>query len=458
MLNVSTVKCCSNQAKSTLENNTKVSTKKIVEHTIGFVPELVCPSAILYSLNSSKIQYLNNLAQGLSKELGVNISPEQLSFVMTKEELLTELPKLKEENYVASEYNLENGIFQADLHSHSNNSDGRISVETILDEAAKYGDQLNSINGKSFILAITDHDGINGVKEALKIIVHNPNKYKNIKFIPAAELSFIIPSDEDSERYAMYKHASQFPELLIYGINPYSKNTQDFFDNVYQKRKQKITDAFNLARKLHPGYTYDENRFNPKQIYFMYTQNFRLYNYLRMETILQSFAEQYGNKQEFIDNYYSFLNKFRCYSNLSSLIYYTEMEKLNFKIPAHDMELEELIYPKHKSLDEIDNKYEKSFFDIVRYADKENAVLGFAHPVYTIQNFGEDNKFEKMKHLIEVSNGRLLMSEHYHQAYQIGRDIFSKEELDRYNQILDELNLLKFGGRDNHEPIFLRLQ
>ena len=145
--------------------------------------------------------YLKKLASGLSKELNKPVSADSLSSIMTKEEILEELPKLSEQNYIATKENIENGMFQADLHSHSLHSDGKASVQTILNDAADYADKLNAKTGKKFIFALTDHDKIDGVKEALKIIAENPEKYKNVRFIPAAELSFIIPCEEGSDRY-----------------------------------------------------------------------------------------------------------------------------------------------------------------------------------------------------------------------------------------------------------------
>ena len=44
----------------------------------------------------------------------------------------------------------------------------------------------------------------------------------------------------------------------------------------------------------------------------------------------------------------------------------------------------------------------KNFNDIVNYADKENAVLGFAHPAYTIQNFRKENQLKNMQYLINI--------------------------------------------------------
>jgi len=101
-------------------------------------------------------QYINQLAKGLSKELGQNITSKHLKSIMTKEELLKELSKMNEQNFVASAENIKNGTFLADLHSHSHYSDGTIKIKDFLDQAVEYGNKLNKINGKKFIVALSD--------------------------------------------------------------------------------------------------------------------------------------------------------------------------------------------------------------------------------------------------------------------------------------------------------------
>ena len=146
-------------------------------------------------------EYSKKLSAALEKYLGKKIEPESLSCVISGEELLKELPNLKRENFVPSVQNIKNGIFLADLHSHSNFSDGKGEVKEILDNVAKYADKLNQINGKKFIYALTDHDGCEGVKKALSLISQNPQKYKNVKFVTASEISYLIKSNKTSNPY-----------------------------------------------------------------------------------------------------------------------------------------------------------------------------------------------------------------------------------------------------------------
>ena len=77
--------------------------------------------------------------------------------------------------------------------------------------------------------------------------------------------------------------------------------------------------------------------------------------------------------------------------------------------------------------------------------------MGFAHPAFTMQNLLEKDMLEGMNNFIKRSNGTLKLAEKYHQAYPFGNSI-SHEELEKYNKILDQLNLVYMGGRDNHTP------
>ena len=73
---------------------------------------------------------------------------------------------------------------------------------------------------------------------------------------------------------------------------------------------------------------------------------------------------------------------------------------------------------------------------------------------FTMQNFAPEKQFESMKQLIKESGGQIKLSEKFHQAYPIGTEI-STDEIKQYNKILDDLNLLNIGGRDNHTKIFI---
>lgn len=171
---------------------------KPINHAVKFPTDIALGALIggLLIYKTSKINvrecshYLKSLATGVSEMLGEKINPKSLACVMDKSEFVSEILKLKKQNYVYTPENIKNFGFMADFHMHTNHSDGNISVGNLLDEITEYGNKLFARTGKKFMFSITDHDSVAGVKEALGIIAKNPEKFRNVRFIPGVELSF----------------------------------------------------------------------------------------------------------------------------------------------------------------------------------------------------------------------------------------------------------------------------
>ena len=413
-------------------------------------------------VNSYKVR----LAADLSKELGQKILPKNLKSIMSNSTLVKELSKLKEENFIASADNIKNGTFLADLHSHSNFSDGLASVETILNDAAKYGDKLNKMKGKKFIFALSDHDGVDGVKEALKIIAKNPKKYENIKFIPAAEISFVIPCQKNSERFKKFGSDVQMPEMLVYNINPFSKTTENFFAQIYDARKSQIFKAIEECNFYYHNSNLSALEFKKlftepdKKLCFL-NQHWRIWNYIHTKSRVAEMAKEMKLEPNALyEKIVKELKQEKKYMNPYELNEYIKNKNIQTNSKMIDENLKpiiiEKIFPKKISETEVDKGFEIDFRDIVRYAKQENAFLGFAHPGFTMQNFTKENCLSEMKKIIDECKGRMMFAEKYHQAYPIGKEI-TESELKEYNEILDKLKLINIGGRDNHKSEFIRL-
>lgn len=449
--------------KSSLQSKTnhKIVVDKKVSAIVGSSVGAILAGVAIYAHRNN---YINTLARDLSKELNKKVTAKDLSSVMTKEEMLREIPKLTEQNYVASAKNIENGTFLADLHSHSNYSDGQITVENLLNQAVEYGNRLNKINGKKFIFTLSDHDGIDGVKEALKLIAKEPQKYKNVKFVPASEMSFAIPCDKNSSRFKRYNSDVQVAELLVYDINPFSKETEKFFSNIYNKRTRQIEIAIEEANKLKGENIFSAEEYknyytNPDKKPFFYNQHWRLFNYLQTKNRASDMAKEmnqdadklYNNLLYKLHQQKSHFTPYELDKYIKTNEIKTNTEYLNSNITK---KLEETIFPKKLNETTVNANFENSFDEIIQYAEKENAVLAFAHPAFTMENFSKDKILDGMKTLIKKSNGKIKFAEKYHQAYPYGKTI-EKTEVDFYNKVLDELNLIPLGGRDNHKPKLL---
>ncbi len=107
----------------------------------------------------------------------------------------------------------------ADLHIHTNKSDGIHSVEEIFKKAKEQ--EISAI-------AITDHDTVAAIEEAMEYA-----KFFNIEFVPAVELS------------AMFEER----EIHIVGLYIDWKNN-DFINHLLYFQKKRVERAINIVKKL----------------------------------------------------------------------------------------------------------------------------------------------------------------------------------------------------------------
>lgn len=98
-----------------------------------------------------------------------------------------------------------------DLHLHSNNSDGSATVKELVDTVIKSGIK---------IFALTDHDTVNGIREAEKCVP------EGTKFIKGVELTCRIDNINC--------------HILGYGINPETKELTELVELGKKLRRQKL--------------------------------------------------------------------------------------------------------------------------------------------------------------------------------------------------------------------------
>ena len=134
--------------------------------------------------------------------------------------------------------NVINGNYRANLHIHTQYSDGKLTVKELLDKSAEYADKIaeknisegRCVSHNPFTIAITDHDTLEGCKEAVRIINQNPLKYKNLRVVLGCELTvenLMIPQ----------KLKTPVPiHMLIHGINPFDPSLNSFLDKTKSER------------------------------------------------------------------------------------------------------------------------------------------------------------------------------------------------------------------------------
>ncbi len=119
---------------------------------------------------------------------------------------------------------------RVDLHFHSNHSDGAFSVRDVLEIVAGAGVVLG---------ALTDHDSITGVKEALDLAPKI-----GIKLIPGVEISTMY---DDGEVH-----------ILGYNFDPYDREFNEFLKIRFEERTQKIRETVSKLNDLGYKITFDD--------------------------------------------------------------------------------------------------------------------------------------------------------------------------------------------------------
>ncbi len=115
---------------------------------------------------------------------------------------------------------------KADLHMHTNYSDGRLSPQQLIDAAKK---------SELSIISITDHDNVNGIPEAIRY-----GKTKGVQVIPGVEISTDMGEQE--------------VHILGYFIDYRNKKLLDFLSSSRKmriRRNEKIVEKLNtLGSKI----------------------------------------------------------------------------------------------------------------------------------------------------------------------------------------------------------------
>lgn len=181
---------------------------------------------------TAKTPYKKAIQDGLKEVFDKDISAEYLDFIVSPDEFKKILPTLKMSNYDICNIDCNSdNIYCADLNATTTYSKSKRPIFSVLDEAAKIADNYNKKTGKKFLFAITDLDNIGGVQQAIKIMSTEPNKYKNIAFVPSVKMSFIhsVPGQNGTRRL-------KCTEMMILGINPFSKEIKKVLDDTLERR------------------------------------------------------------------------------------------------------------------------------------------------------------------------------------------------------------------------------
>lgn len=396
-------------------------------------------------IKSKPSAYVKTLAESMGSAKNRTINPKNLSPIASSEELLGMLSKLENKNYVFNPENLKNGVFRADLHSHSIHSDGDGFVKNLLDDAAEYADKLYSKTRQKFVFALTDHDTVSGLKEALDIIEANPQKYKNLRFVPGVEVSFAHKVHNSS-------NTCEMSELLVYGVNPYSDKVNKFLDGIRQKRIDMVHNYFAELAEKYPQtkFSFDEfvKFYEFKKYGNVMNIHWRAYHYAQTKHAITQHANKFGKNPE---EYYS---KIMTDKQNPSVGYLKETVNELQKI-CEDAEITKIFqkYKPHFENGKLIASSENTFEEIISaFKDEPNIFMAFSHPCWYARTV--QNPIEGLKYYVEHSNGLIKASESFHQVY---KNPVTDDFISKIQQATENLNLLNLGGRDNHGTrLFIR--
>ena len=392
---------------------------------------------------ASKGRPVSKLAKSIASSMGklsdTQVNPNRLSCIMSGEELLKMLPRLKKASYEATADNMKKGVYRADLHSHSNYSDGVGLVKNLLDDATDYADFLYSKTKNKFIYALTDHDTVNGLQEAMTIISGNPVRYKNLDFVPAIEVSFAHSAPKSGNE-------CEVSELLVYGINPYSPKINEFLGKIHQKRSNMLNNFINEAKNINSLAKFSVEEFSKYYEYEKYGNmmnlHWRAYHYVQTKHAVTKYAHNTHQDPEALyrqimeDSKGASVGMLHDKGKLPMDIGESEDFQSIFKKYAPHFENGKLIAPSENTFEEV----------IEAFKDEKGIFMAFAHPAYFAERV--ENPKETLKYFIENSKGLIKASESFHQAYDTR---IKPDVVESLQKQTEKLGLLNLGGQDNHK-------
>ena len=451
-------KIYSNSLNSNIKEQSNVSFKRNIFKAIkDYFTPIPIESIILQENDvTPPSDFVVDIAFGMVDVLEKAVPARNLQNIMTPSDIRKILPQLKQNNFISSDENIENGIYCADLDYQSIYSGGKENVFDIMDKAAEYANKYYNATGKDFIFALTDKDSIEGVQHAVKYFGENSEKFKHMKFIPAIKLAFAHKSPSSIVGY-------ENSEMLILGINPYSQNLIDFVETTIQNRKQMILDFIRDVANVYPEFNYDIIEFL-KQNDLNYVRDFTVSNlYWRAreyvttkgDTAIKGITFAPDEIMEEVNDILNNLSKVylasdkKGHSSLGTTLIKDNIANISVK-NIFEKYSTHFDHSQGKAVSSSENLYE----DLIDCLNKENEkpVLAVAAPIYLAQYFEKpnpqtyDNVASFLNNLQKDSNGMLLGFESESPMYSRDENLTPKIIDNFNNQMREKTNLYEVGG------------
>ena len=376
--------------------------------------------------------------------------------------------------------NLDNHRFCANLHVHTNASDGIAGIEQVLEAATAIADLNVNAGEFGFLLAITDHDTVENAQNALKIVSADKDKFKNLKLVLGVEIS-TVATEFSNQLKTLDIHT------LGYCINPFEKSLKDFLKNKMQlkfelanitlnKLKYEFSQLLNTlnldltlddAAKIHPMITKGQDEVShplkkyifAKTLFSFYVLNDpSVYSILQAENIdisLLSYEKPvFKYKSMFNNERYFYIYKDALEKYLNEITGNT----YSIKLPDIPKDIEEALL-KAKSICEAAHPQKNrsidafsEFSQTLEFINKlDCGLISIAHPARINTNYIDSDLFSFYNELWEMykrfGKDRAYAYEKYYQSYT------TKKHYERVQAIDDtalKYNLACSGGIDSH--------
>ncbi len=437
------------------------------------------------------IQYKKSLLKSL------NLPQEDVSIlasVVGRQEFLQYLQSVQNipevyEGAANDFFNVKNAVFQANFHIHTDNSDGFMSVEELMNLGCQYADVYATKNpGKKVYLAITDHDNIYGNIQALKLLIQNPKRYRNLKIVLGMEMTSFF--------YSKYVQKPINTHLLTYCINPftspvvffnserldkynagvisaYSKVMPVFQDAAKAKNFQYVVQDLQAVRPQIYQFPHDiENTFkdtlqfkylfyslvfsNPKVVSFLGNRNIDIskLDFTQPKKMIQA-GEKRPYWLNYVDETYNYLHQILAQKNISSkglkealnVLTQDEIEVLNKMETAVRGTFSPFFYNECQPID----------FDkvVCTFAKDTQTLSAIAHPAFTLQYHKENP--ERLKIINEfisrfkkhLGNEPLIIEKFYPYSSSL-----PTKWIDEVYSVAGKFNYIPSGSRDSHRNSF----
>lgn len=334
---------------------------------------------------------------------------------------------------------VESGEFKANLHVHTKYSDGSAEVEELLDCGEKIGKKSNG-----FILAITDHDTIEGAQKAYEL--YKKNSYTNLDLCLGVEIS-TVGINFPNQKKPVPIH------LLVYAINPYDTRLIKFLD---EKRDKKLALTKETIKKLNEALPYDFTLEEAAKVHEMVAKGQdEVAHPMKKYTSGKILLNYYVPNADF--SYEKPIKKFKylfkssepyhiIYKKALEMYLEKELPKIPDEIEKQIQTARQIYLQAHPSIGSMLDGF-ASFEETVEFiASLESSVMSVAHPARS-KAYTDEFYIYLFENFKKYGKDKALFYEGYYRSYE---GEYPEKWLPKINAAAEQFKLLKTGGLDSH--------